>query len=440
MPLTIKDKFKPPLSPAVILSFEGYAEAYDIVRSLGMAGIPSIVASCGRHNIAYYSRYCSGHIVLPHRKDGDGDVVLEMLIRLADSLGGKSVLYYVSDPELTFVWKHRDELQKHFHFTLPDNDTLSHLFNKVLFHQLAGRYHLPVPYAVSVKNVEEIAALGPELRFPCIMKPGYSHDWEWETPAQRKKYGTYKQALRRFTSKEELLDFCVGLPKRESGFVIQSYLDGPDDTILSFHGYFDENSRCLGCFMGEKIRTYPPRTGGSVYVRTILNPELTQSSMDFLCRMKFRGIVKIDFKWDDVEQSYKILEINPRYNLWVLLGAEIGVNLAAAAYYHQCGAPRKFPCEYPDDARLLFLKQDFRAFWNGYRKTGEWSLVSYAKSLMAKKMYRIYDRNDVLPFFASLAGFAVRIPIRAMRKLLRRRHSASALIVPLAANIAEYSP
>ena len=413
-----------------MLSFGPSPGAYDIIRSLAMEGIRSIVASDERHNIAYYSRHCAGRLILPAYDASSSGEILARLKRLSAGLGTKPVLYYVSDPELSFVRKHRKDLEACYRFLLPEEDLLAPLFNKVMFNRLAAEHGLPVPYTNTVGSVDDLRSIGPKIRFPAIVKPAYSEDWIWDTEAQRKIYGSYKQALRRLNSLEELSEFCETLPHRSSGFLVQSYIDGRDETITSFHAYFDENSRCLGSFLGRKIRTYPSRTGGAVFVRTVHDEALTKLSIDYLQRIGFKGIVKIDYKWDERDKDFKILEINPRYNLWELLGAYAGVNVTATAYRHQMGEHVVPQTEYTDDVRLLFFKQDLRAYIFEYRRSKEWTLSSYVRSLCARTHYRIFVPNDPLPFAVSVLGFLRRNGIRLIASLFGLRDPAAQSVPP----------
>jgi D-aspartate ligase len=410
---------------AVVLSFGGHAEAYDIVRSLGMDGIESIVASCQPHNIAFYSRYSARRVVLPSFETANESIIADQLKQLSTDLGGKPTLFYGSDAELSFVWRFRKVLQSCYRFLLPQDETLEYLFNKALFNKFAIEYQLPVPQSIIISNIDELDSIVSSIRFPCIVKPAYSQDWVWETEEQEVRFGPYKKALRRFTSAGELMRFCEALPHRASGFLIQPYIDGRDETIISFHGYFDEQSRCLGYFVGRKIRTYPPHTGGSVYVQTIHNQELAQQSIGYLQRIGFQGIVKIDYKLDQADNEFKMLEINPRYNLWELLGGYAGVNLAAIAHRHQMEEHVELNSSYRDDVRLLFLKQDIRAYLSGYCETKEWTLSSYVKSLMGKKYYRVWDLTDPLPFIVSVARFTRRHAFRFFTSMVARSNILS---------------
>jgi predicted ATP-grasp superfamily ATP-dependent carboligase len=56
-------------------------------------------------------------------------------------------------------------------------------------------------------------------------------------------------------------------------------------------------------------------------------------------RMKFTGVCKFDFKRGP-DGQLRLLEVNPRFNLWHHLGAVAGVNLPALVYGDLIGAPR----------------------------------------------------------------------------------------------------
>ncbi len=395
-------------STAVVITSGGSPAAFDIVRTLAMAGIRTAVASSQRDDIAYYSRNCSGKIFLPPFQRSNEEEIAQCLEAFARQQKELPVLYYASDAELSFVWRYRNRLSSWYKFLLPPDDLLECLFNKVSFSKFAKNYGLPVPETVIVKNADDLSGAVSLIQYPCIVKPAFSMDWVWETEEQKIKFGPYKKALRRISSKEELIDFCRALPARNSGYLIQSYIEGGDENILSFHGYFDEQSRCVGYFIGRKIRTYPPHTGGSAYVRTIYHPTLAQLSVEYLQRIQFRGIAKIDFKWDPRDEEFKILEINPRYNLWEVVGAFAGANLVYIAHQDQRGEEIAAQVFYKNDVRFLYLKQDVRAFFEGYRTTGEWTLKTYLQSLWRKKYYRVFDHNDMRPFLVSLFAFVKR--------------------------------
>jgi len=392
-----------------------------MVRSLGKGGIRPIVVSRDKHDIAFYSRFCGRKIMLSPDGGIDNKAVLDVLIKLGASLGEKAVLYYSNDTELSFIWKYQEQLSRYYTFVLPPGDLMEQLYDKASFALFASANNLPVPPTLILDGPDQLGSVLDAVSYPCIVKPSYHEDWTWDTPEQEKYFGWYKQALRRIDSESQLREFLGMLPERRNRIVIQRYLDGRDDTITSFHGYFDEKSRCLASFMGRKIRTYPPLTGGSVYIRTILNEELRARSIEDLRRIGHRGIVKVDYKWDTVEKDFKILEINTRYNVWQVLGSYAGINFMSIAFDHQTGRPprAKVPETYPDDIRYLFFKMDLRSWLTGYRKSGDWSFLSYLRSIMHISHYRVLNSADPVPAVVSAIRFFWKNLSRGLRQTWR---------------------
>ena len=394
---------------AVILTGGGWPGAYDIVRALGLAGVKSIVVSSQPDDIAFHSRYVEGRINLPEFQPSHYEKIADALEAIGTSVEEKPVLFYVGDAEVGFVHQFRDRLQEHFRFLLPGDPLTTTLLNKSRFYEFAQRCGLPVPRGESFSDARDLRKRIGAVAFPCIMKPSFNQDWFWKNPAERDRLPSYKQALRRFGSKDDLLEFADALPERASGFVVQSYIDGGDDAITTFHGYFNERSECLGYFLGREIRTNPPHTGESAYSRTIYNEALAKQSIGYLARIGMRGIVKIDYKLDERTNDFMIMEIEPHFQFWHLLGAYAGINLPLIAYRHQREERVGLSGGYADDLRMLYFLPDIRAYWGGYRKSGEWALVPYLKSFMKKKYYRIFDPLDPLPFVRSAMGFGGRI-------------------------------
>jgi predicted ATP-grasp superfamily ATP-dependent carboligase len=179
------------------------------------------------------------------------------------------------------------------------------------------------------------------------------------------------------------------------------------EAVTCFHGYFDENSRCLGNFLSRDIRTSPPQVGEMTLSETFHDERLTRQSVEYLQRIGFRGIAKIDYKKDAASGQYKILEIESHYHVWHLLGTYAGVNLPAIASRHLNGEPVEPPDGYRDKVRLLWLSRDVWTYVSGYRKMG-WTLTRYLASLTGVTHYRLFDALDPLPLIESAIRFTGR--------------------------------
>src|SRR6185436_14968802 len=94
------------MTPVVLLG------GLNVVRALGMAGIPVIIASSKRQRPSMASRYCSGVIELP--PIAEREAVVETLVQEAKRLGARAPLFYDNDDRLSLVQDFRAALAPHY--------------------------------------------------------------------------------------------------------------------------------------------------------------------------------------------------------------------------------------------------------------------------------------------------------------------------------------
>src|SRR5438552_3417224 len=96
--------------PAVVLG------GVNLVRTLGMAGIPAIVASADPDEPALASRHCAQRVALPPlgQSEAAACALLGLGERLAREHGRRVPLFYGSDDALELIHAHRDRLQRRF--------------------------------------------------------------------------------------------------------------------------------------------------------------------------------------------------------------------------------------------------------------------------------------------------------------------------------------
>src|SRR4029450_10298744 len=114
----------------------------NVVRALGLAGIPVIIASSQRRRASMASRYCAGVIDLPPFTDRAA--VVEKLIQEGRKLGTRVPLFYDNDDRLALVQDYREALAPHFHLLLNEPEVGDALLDKARFQALAERHGLPV--------------------------------------------------------------------------------------------------------------------------------------------------------------------------------------------------------------------------------------------------------------------------------------------------------
>ena len=304
--------------------------AIDLVRALKLAAIPTVVVA-GRQDPARYSRAAVA-TVDPASPSHDPEVMVASLLALASPQRELPVLYYDNDSDLLLVSRHREQLACGFRFVVPSAELVEDLVDKGRFQALAERLGLPVPRAVRCSS----RAVGddPGLRYPLVVKPISRHagGWSGVVPAKAAHIG----------DRDELARLGGRLAGADIDLLVQEAVAGSEDRIESYHAYIDERGRIAGEFTGRKLRTYPRTYGFSTAITITESGEVSELGRRVALTLELQGVVKVDFKRGP-DGRLKLLEVNPRFNLWHHPGALAGVNLPALVYARLLGRPLPAP-------------------------------------------------------------------------------------------------
>lgn len=379
----------------------------DLVRPLGYAGIPVIVASPDARDPALDSRYCRGHCRLPPlaRRAAALGALLAAGERLAGALGRRVPLFYGTDEQLELISEAREALGRVFLLLLNPPGVSRALLCKERFGELARERGLPVPRALAWEALA--GAAGPVLVKPRAKTGGAA-------AALRARLLGGPGKARVYASSRELLADPFAQRLRER-LTFQEYVPGDDRQLWSFHGFADEGGSLLAGFVGRKLRTFPALTGLSSYLELAHDDEVAALGRSIVARVPLRGPFKIDFKRCAATGRLMVLEVNARFTLWHHLGAANGVNLPQVAYdYLVRGARPAAPSAWRTRRRWLCPRLD----WRAYRELAardELGFGAWLASLAAApKVYDLYSWTDPWPWLRQCAR---RVPARLAREL-----------------------
>ncbi len=367
----------------------------NLVRALGMARVPCIVATGEERSAALASRYCRGRLLLPTR-DGH-EAVLHALRRAGEQLahrcGRRVPLFYSNDEQLGLVQEHRQALEEHYLLLLNDPGLDHALLDKARFERLARERGLPLPRPLSWHGNGQDSLV--QFGAPVIAKP-HLRKLRGEFTAFDRLLAKDEKA-RVFASGQEAMAHPLVQQLREH-LTFQEYVHGSGADLWSYHGVADANGRLLAWFCGRKIRSYPALTGMSSFLELVQDGELEALGRWVAERVALKGVFKMDFKRDPRSGRLFLLEINARFNLWHYLGAKNGVNLPLVAYEYLLYGKRPQANAYRTRYRWLHFRMDRRAFreLSGRR---ELTLPAWIASLVAKPaIYELFAWKDPLPF------------------------------------------
>lgn len=300
----------------------------NLVRPLGRAGIRcAVVAPAGA--ATGFSRF-TRHVVQWDGDWADGERLAEKLVRFARAQPEPPVLFYQYDEHALFVSRHRQQLREALRFVIAEPFQLDDLVDKVRFDALAQRLGLPVPATV----VLDPAAPAPpgDLLFPLILKPPTRGEGRWAS------LGEGGKAIR-VDDQRALHALWSRLRTLGGEIVVQEVVPGPESRIESYHVYIDCVGEIVGEFTGKKIRTIPREYGFTTALVITDAADVAGLGRQVVRKLGLRGVAKVDFKRGP-DGELRLLEINPRFNLWHYPGAVAGVNLPALVWADLAGRRR----------------------------------------------------------------------------------------------------
>ena len=402
-------QFSPQRPPVVLMG------GINLIRALGLAGIPAIVVSSDPYEPAFASRYCMGRCILPPLDNAEAvvDALVALGDRLTAELGRRVPLMYGSDDALEIVNAHRERLQRYYLFQLCDRDVGTALIAKDSFDRFARDRGLPVPKALEWEGIGPGTVRGTPHQV--LAKPRTKMDWHGSQLCERLFNGDGKARV--FESGTEAAS-NPAVAMFHDQLLFQEYIPGDDTCLWSYHGYADEKGQVLMSYVGRKIRTYPAGNGESAFIELAQDESLEQVGREVVARCPLKGPFKMDFKRDPRDGSWHLLEINARYNLWNYLGAANGVNLMQAAYEYL--VDRKLPEKREPHlaCRWLSFQLDSKAY-RELRARGELTTLAWIASIVdSRNIYNIFSWSDPWPWLAFWSARFTRRGRRAGGKLM----------------------
>ena len=385
----------------------------NMLRCFAGAGVRAVVLSHDPDAPAFFSRHGWQRRVVADVRVAPEAAIRE-LIALGTLLGDRPALFYGDDAMLLAVSRNRAALGGLYRFLMPDADLVEALVDKVRFAALAKDHALPVPRTITSAEARTAAEIARAVPLPCILKPFCHLGWRTSRVVIDLGVGPVKALTAR--TEDELAAMIDRIRAFSPDFVVQEYIPGGEDHVLSFHAYVDAGGRVLGSFAGKKIRTYPRSAGTSTYLEITDEPEVARAGVEVIEKLGLVGVVKLDFKRDPRSGRLRLLEVNPRFSLWNHLGAATGVNLPLLAYRDLAGEdPPPVPAG-RRGMRWLSFGDDVRTFVRSFRPEGELSTAAWLWSLRGPKVYDIFAWDDPSPFFMNMARVLRGGPSRVSRR------------------------
>jgi predicted ATP-grasp superfamily ATP-dependent carboligase len=322
---------------------------------------------------------------------------LEILQVVASLLRAPLVLFALSDAHCAFVSRNAESLCRSFRFVLPDEETVRRILDKRQQYAAAEAAGIQVPPTFYPEDVKDLVRLASELDYPVILKPYTAH-------VGRPKISNRKVVV--LHSAEELISAYANCTASGARFMVQKIVAGADDAIFWYSGFWDTHGREQAWFTVQKLRQFPPGFGDGSFQRTLEVPVVLQQSRRLLEVFCYRGLVMVEFKRDARDESYNLMEINPRTVSGNQLGISAGVDLPWIAYRNLAELDLAETLQQPFRLNVKYVNEewDVQAFAT-LRKSKELTFVGWIRSLRGTRAWALFAWDDPLPLLVGLWRF-----------------------------------
>ena len=254
---------------------------------------------------------------------------------------------------------------------------------------LRGRFRTSLPDAAVIAQLVDKGGLAAALRDAGVPHPEtrlLESESDLETvsdalisssflkPVDSQRFGPVFQAKAfNVTSREDALAKFRKARAAGLQLLLQEYVPGPPTNHYFVDGFLDAGGTLRGVFARRRHRMYPRDFGNSSYMTSVPAREVEEATaavQQLFRHTGYRGIFSAEFKRDQRDGVFKLLEVNVRPWWYVEFAARCGVDVCYMYYLDALERPVPSSSQYRAGQRLVHAWCDFKA-WGERRRAGD---------------------------------------------------------------------
>jgi predicted ATP-grasp superfamily ATP-dependent carboligase len=301
-------------------------------------------------------------------------------------------VYPTREETVAALARHRDELTESYRIPTPRWDVTKWAWDKRNTYRRAAELGIPAPRTWYASQLDDVGAIDGEP--PFAIKPAIKEHFIYATKCKAWRADSRAELDTRFREAAAL----VGTGE----VIVQELIPGSGRRQLAYCAFF-RDGRAQASMTVRRLRQHPPEFGrASTYVETVDLPELEELSERFLRAIDNYGLVELEYKQDERDGRYKLLDVNARTWGYHTVAQCAGVDFPYLLYADQLGLPA------PDAARTRP-----GVFWIRLATDVPTALVElvggrmdwrgYLRSLRVSNVESVFTRDDPRPGMAELA-------------------------------------
>jgi predicted ATP-grasp superfamily ATP-dependent carboligase len=376
-------------SPVVFIVPVSGCNSLGIVRSFGRRGITPYVFTCGGrqldHQVSRYAKVVKSPVI-----EIDNEEFLEFVCSFARKFLHRPILFPVNDISLLYISQYRKSFSKFCCLPFGNEERIMTLLDKDKFHKFVdGIKGVNQPVTVDVRCLDDACKAAFSIGFPCILKPSFNYYFNQK----------YAKKCLYLETMEQLKAGWDSFQIEGTTYIIQEIIPGKQ--IRGWTGYYDRSSKVLAHCSYKKVRQFPSDFGVGTLFRTSEEPELFQMGDKILSILGYHGIVDVEFKYDQRDSLWKIIEINPRTCMHNSLAAAAGVDLEFIAY----SDVQNISCEENSFCKKNVLWTETHKDFASFVTAGTGLFSDWFSSRRGQTVFAYFAKDDPIPFLVRINDF-----------------------------------
>ncbi len=382
---------------------------FGVVRSLAKQGVVVHGVDWNPNAIGFSSRHCREVHLFANPVECPDQFIAE-LVDLGKRLGRESVLFLAADYYVSIVSEFRDVLSEYFLFNVPTAPVVDVIADKRGQYRIASELGIPIPVTVPLISREDLRICQELFRFPVVVKGAVSHLWQSE-------FGDKAALVYGFDELKGMYELAL---KKGIGMLAQEWVAGPNRNHFKVCACYSRERKLLALFSTQKTRQYPVDFGVGTLMTSVNMPNLVETGQRLFNGLEYTGVGSIEFKMDERDGKFRLIELNPRFWQQSFQSTCAGVNFPYIYYLDCIGEKVEPELKFKENVRWVDLEQDFRSFL-GNRKRAKISLLEWLKSVISAQCHAYFSLDDWKPFWEHWR-FVLRNPLgRIARKLAKNK-------------------
>ena len=373
------------LDKACALVLGGYINGYSIVKELYEQGIKEIALFDQGRTLASYSNKVKYRAVI----DKTPETLLKELKKLSHRYD-YIVLFPTDDLQLAHLNVIYDEVVD-FCYMPFNRDTLLVSINKYFQYQACEKISIPYPKTVNLKSATDLESID-RLTFPLLIRPSTGKNLNVDV--FRTLY---------IAAEEDYLKAKPNLAEKiEEGveFVISEYIPGDDTNIYIYTCFRSQSCKILNEWDGKKLTQYPDHCGQFSSASNETSDVVLKQGRVLVDALDVYGIVETEFKYDERDGQYKLMETTLRSSMPHRTGSISGVKLHETQFKYATHQPvRQYVQE--KSQRIHFVPM-MHEIPNLIARKGYWKHFKHNVWGADKRVWAIFEWRDMKPFYYSL--------------------------------------